>query len=364
MSAIRRVRQVVELTKAPKLTSSRIPLYAWTPRSQLVTPVTETTRARYPAIDCHNHLGRWLSSDWMVRDVPDILRILDEANVERLVNLDGLWGDELSANLDRYDRAFPGRFTTYCQIDWQQMTTPDGAARLMTQLEDSHRRGAKGVKIWKNLGLQFKDARGRRLRTDDDSVVALLRRAGELGLPVLIHTADPTAFFEPLNGDNERIEELTRYPEAWVGDRARFPTFATLMEEFDALLAQASGTQFIGAHVGCQAEDLTQVSDRLDAHPNLVVDIAGRISELGRQPRAFARFVSRYPDRILFGTDNYPVDSDTLGRYFRFLETDDEDFAYSCNDPPPLGRWNISAAALPDEHLRAIYRDNAIRLGL
>ena len=364
MSAIRRIRQLAELTKAPTLTSSRIPLYAWTPRSQLVTAVTETPQAKYPVVDCHNHLGRWLSSDWMVGDVPDMLRIMDEANVERLVNLDGLWGDELSSNVDRYDRAFPGRFTTYAQIEWEQLTTPDGLARLMAQLDDSRRRGAKGVKIWKNLGLHFKNAQGGRLGTDHHDVIALARRAGELGLPVLIHTADPRAFFEPLNGDNERIEELSRYPEAWVGDRARFPTFATLMLEFDALLAGAPDTQFIGAHLGCHAEDLADVSARLDAHPNLVVDIAGRISELGRQPRAFARFVSRHPDRILFGTDNYPLDSDTLGRYFRFLETEDENFPYSFDDPPPLGRWNISAAALPDKHLRAIYRDNAIRLGI
>lgn len=300
----------------------------------------------------------------MIPEVRDILKVMDDANVERVVNLDGLWGDELSANLDRYDRAHPGRFTTYCQVEWPQLTQPDGTARLIAQLEDSHRRGAKGIKVWKNLGLHFTDHEGNRLRTNNDQVISIMRRAGELGLPVLIHTADPLAFFEPLNGDNERIEELTRYPEAWVGDESRFPTFRTLMQEFDELLSAASDTLFIGAHVGCHAENLDDVSARLAAHPNFVVDIAGRISELGRQPRAFARFVAQHPDRILFGTDQYPLDADTLGRYFRFLETEDEDFPYSQDDPPPLGRWNISAANLSDEQLRLIYRDNALRLGL
>lgn len=364
MTAIRRVRQVLDLTRAPKLQSSRIPLYAWTPRSQLVVDETPLRAARYPAIDVHNHLGRWLSSDWMNPDVAAIVGIMDDLGIERVVNLDGLWGDELSANIHRYDRAHPGRFATFCHVEWERLATPDALPGLLEQLEDSRRRGARGVKVWKNLGLHFKREDGSRLQADDEPVVTVLRRAGDLGMPVLIHTADPTAFFAPLDGDNERLDELTRYPQTWVGDRRRFPTFDTLMREFDGLLAGASGTLFIGAHVGNHAENLADVSARLDRFDNLVVDIAGRISELGRQPRAFARFVEKHADRILFGTDNFPMEADTLTRYFRFLETDDEDFAYSMDDPPPLGRWRIGGADLGDAALRRIYRDNALRLGL
>lgn len=329
-----------------------------------MTPVTERPRPAYPAIDVHTHLGRWLSPAWAAPDVTALLDVLDAANVERVVNLDGRWGEELTANVERYDRAHPGRFTTYCHVDWSLLRAGAPASALVGQLEDSVRRGARGVKVWKDLGLRLRTATGARLRTCDEDVVTVLRRAGELGLPVLIHTADPPAFFDPMDGDNERIEELTRHPHWRVADARRYPTFATLLGEFDQLLSAAPQTQFIGAHVGAHAEDLADVSARLEAHPNIVVDIAGRLSELGRQPRAFARLVARHPDRVLFGTDSHGADPDTLGRYFRFLETDDENFAYSRSEPPPAGRWRIAGADLPDAFLRAIYRDNALRLGL
>ena len=87
------------------------------------------------------------------------------------------------------------------------------------------------------------------------------------------------------------------------------------------------------------------------------------IGELGRQPRRFARLVERHPDRVLFGTDAFPLDEDSLLTYARFLETDDECFSYAAGcDVPPQGRWDISGAALPPEHLQAVYADNARRL--
>ncbi|MCS0498535.1 amidohydrolase family protein [Protaetiibacter mangrovi] len=342
-----------------------LPLRDWTPRSMMRARATAVDVPHTPCIDVHNHLGRWLTDDgdWMIDDVPALLAVMDARHVETIVNLDGMWGDELEANLDRYDRAHPGRFATFCQLDWSLLGEPGGGERLLAQLDDSARRGARGVKIWKNLGLEVRDADGAVVAPDDPRVIALVAHAGELGIPVLIHTADPIAFFEPLDAANERLDELRGARDWWFGDRDRHPDFDTLLAAHARLVLACPGTDIIGAHLGCAAEDLDRVSDLMDAAPRYHADIAGRMAELGRQPRRFARLVAEHPDRILFGTDIYPASDEQYRLHYRFLETADEGFEYAPGEAiPPQGRWAVSAAALDPALLPALYRDNARRL--
>lgn len=339
-------------------------LTSWAPVAQLKARVTSVPRSRIPAVDIHNHLGRWLSDGgWMIADVPALVATMDAHNVETIVNLDGMWGEELDANLDRYDRAHPGRFVTFCQLDWPLLAEAEGVERLIASLEDSAARGARGVKVWKNLGLTVRDATGVLVSPDDERVARVLGRAGELGLPVLIHVADPIAFFEPVDEKNERLDELLEEKDWWFGDAERHPTFDRLLDALATLVLATPGTRYIGAHAGCAAEDLDRVETLLAAAPNFAIDIAGRMAELGRQPRRFRELISRFPDRVLFGTDIYPITSEQYELHFRFLESNDEAFAYAPDaDIPPQGRWTVSALHLPDEHLEAIYRGNARRI--
>ena len=338
-----------------------LPLATYQPRPRLVVPETAVDRPRYTAVDAHNHLGRWLTDDWCVPDVGALLALLDEADVATVVNLDGRYGAELEANLDRYDRAHPGRFATFCHVDFRRATEPGFEAALVAGLRESHARGARGLKVWKDLGLSFRDPAGELLLPDDPRLGALFHEAGVLGLPVLIHTADPVAFFDPVDHRNERLEELGVHPE-WSFAGPGFPTFDRLMASLESLVAAHPGTTFIGAHVGCHAEDLTRVGRLLDTYPNLAIDFSARIAELGRQPRAAAALFRAHAARILFGTDRYPPDLATYRRYFRFLETADEHFAYDDGPVPSQGRWAISALDLPDDVLRAIYHDTPRRV--
>lgn len=339
-------------------------LVDWHPRAQVAVPTTEVLRPRVPAIDIHNHLGRWLSDgEWMIPDVDSLLAIMDECGVETIVNLDGMWRDEVTANVERYDAAHPGRFITFCQLDWSQVARPDGVELLTASLDDSAARGARGVKVWKNLGLAIRDADETLILPDDPRVVAVLQHAGALGLPVLIHSADPKAFFEPLDESNERLDELLQQRDWWFGDPSVHPSFARLLEAHAALVAAAPGTTFIGAHFGCAAEELDRVERMLEANPNYHVDIAGRMAELGRQPRRVAALIARHPGRVLFGTDIYPATAEQYRLHYRFLETADESFEYAPGSPvPPQGRWNVSALDLDEASLTALYRDNARRL--
>ena len=320
-------------------------------------------RARFPAVDFHNHLGRWPSRDrrWMVADVGALLELMDSCNVASMVNLDGYWGEELEANLDRYDRAHPGRFSTFCRLDWPQATKPGGAARLEASLARSRRAGARGLKVSKELGLRWKDPRRRWLLPDDERLSPVWAAAGELGMPVLIHTADPVAFFQPVDRHNERLEELRLYPRHSVSGR-RFPGFGRLIDALEAVVAANPGTTFVGAHVGCYAENLAWVSRMLSTYANFHVDISGRVAELGRQPRAARRLVLEHADRVLFGTDAFPPEAAEIAVYFRFLETADEHFPYSGADAPRQGRWAVSGLDLPDDVLRKVYRENALRI--
>ena len=103
---------------------SRIPLADWHPRAQLRAPETSVERTAVPAVDVHNHLGRWLTpgtwpdGPWMIADPGALVADMDACRVETVVNLDGMWGDEVSANVERYDRAYEGRFLTFGRNDW------------------------------------------------------------------------------------------------------------------------------------------------------------------------------------------------------------------------------------------------------
>lgn len=349
---------------------TELPLRDFRPRDRLTRTRTSVPRPPVPAVDVHNHLGRWLApgGGWLVPSVPDLLATMDDVGVERVVNLDGRWGDELEANLARYDRAHPGRFATFCHVDWRPLAAGDDGRALVADLDASVAAGARGLKIWKDLGLGVRDASGALVAPDDERVVRVVRRAGEHGIPVLVHTADPVAFFDPLDASNERLEELAAQPDWWFGDRTRHPSFEDLMGGLERLVAACPGTTVIGAHVGCHAEDLGAVRRMMTTHPNFHADLGGRLGEIGRQPRAFARLVAEHPDRILFGTDAYPPEPQAYRNLYRFLETDDEHWPYEGADedaePGSQGRWRVSGAALPAEVLPAVYRDNAVRLGL
>jgi predicted TIM-barrel fold metal-dependent hydrolase len=336
----------------------------WAPRSQLRVRKTEVGQPAVPVVDVHNHLGRWLARDgWMIDDVDALIALMDACSVEAIVNLDGRWGDELTANVERYDRAHPGRFATFCHVDWSLLAEPGGVERAKASLDDSVARGACGLKVWKDLGLWVRDADGTVILPDDPRVVEVISHAGALGLTVLIHTADPIAFFEPLDRHNERLDELASVPEWWFGDRDVHPSFDRLLDAHAALVLACPGTTFIGAHAGCAAEDLDRVERLLASAPNYTIDTAGRMAELGRQPRRFARLVAAHPHQVLFGTDIYPASDEQYRLHYRFFESDDEGFAY---DPgsgiPGQGRWDVSALALDRSLLEGVYRGNALRI--
>ncbi len=347
-----------------------IQLADYRPRTALRVPTHDVLRPRFPVVDAHNHLGPGFGGDWADGDIEGLLATLDQAGVETLIDLDGGTGEGLDREIERWQARAPGRLVVFAGLDYDDWALdPAFGETEARRLRSAVGRGARGLKVWKLLGLQARDPAGRLVAVDDERLDPLWATAAELDLPVVIHIADPVAFFEPLDALNERYEELSEHPDwhfwptrpAGRPDEPGFPPFDELLAGFDRLVGRHPATTFVGAHVGCAAEDLSLVSRMLDAHPNLSVDIAARLGELGRQPYTARAFFLRHADRILFGTDA-PADPAVYRLHYRFLETWDESFDYGTDDVPGQGRWQIHGLGLPDDVLRAVYRDNARRV--
>ena len=335
-------------------------LQNFTPQSKLVTRTTRVEKPRFPAIDAHNHLGEDFGGGWDKRPLTELLDLLDQAGIARYVDLDGGWGESiLEAHLDHFKQPAPERFMVFGGLDWSQWLAQGNdfprwaAGRLRLQKE----RGAQGLKIWKGFGLSVKDHDDKLVEVDDPRLDPIWQTAGELHLPVIIHVADPVAFFDPIDENNERWEELGNHPD-WSFPSPPYPPFLHILEGLARLVTRNPGTTFIGAHVGCYAENLAWVGALLERCPNFFVDISARIGELGRQPYSARRFFLQYADRILFGSDMGPY-PEAYRVIYRFLETDDEYFNYNAAPIPMQGRWHVHGLYLPDDVLAKVYYQNA-----
>jgi predicted TIM-barrel fold metal-dependent hydrolase len=333
-------------------------LREWEPRSMLVTKVTRLEKPVAPAIDVHNHLGG--GKEWLTADrVAGYLTEMNAAGVRTVVNLDGGWGDRLSETLAALDEAHPDRFLTFALVNFEGIDDDDWGRREADRLEESFRAGAKGLKFHKSLGLTTRYRDGRLVPVDDPKLDAIWATCAKYHRPVMLHTADPAAFFTPLDRFNERWHELNEHPN-WLFYGERFPSREELLAQMTRVIAKHEMTTFICAHFGNNVEDLATLAGWLDDYPNMHIDIDARISELGRQPYTARKFFLKYQDRIMFGTDTTPA-REAFRIYYRFLETDDEYFDCAASHHRQ-GFWNIYGIFLPEEVLEKVYRKNAERL--
>ncbi len=345
------------------------------PRSMLQVPEHHLTEAKFPVVDVHTHFRYKLE---LRRDgrpaekkLDEFVELMDRNNIAVCVSLDGGMGEQLKQHKKFLWTKYPDRFVIFANIDFQgegkaddpatwDCQREDFARRMALELAEAKKAGASGVKFFKSFGLTWKNPDGSLIRIDDERWDPIWTACGELGLPVIMHTADPAAFFEPIDETNERWEELHRHPD-WSFHGDEFPSREELLAARNRVIKRHPKTTFIGAHVANNPEDLATVGNWLDEYPNLYVEIASRIGELGRQPYTARNFVIGYQNRVLLGTDG-PWPEARLALYWRFLETYDEYFPYSEKDFPPQGFWNIYGLGLPDEVLRKVYAENAARV--
>ncbi len=346
----------------------RIPFYEYDPPSTLRVPGHPVTRARYPFVDVHNHQFRMPE-----QDLSELVAEMDELNMAVMVNLSGR-GFRRIENPDGTTRfalqepgyleravenartSAPGRFVIFTNVDFEGIDEPGWGERTAAQVAADVGHGAQGLKIYKSLGMDATDASGKRIPVDDPRLDPVWAKCAELGIPVLIHSADPAQFWQPKDGANERLYELIERPERYR-DPAENASWEQILAEQHNLFRRHPETTFINAHLGWLGNDLGRLGELLDELPNVYTEIGAVLAELGRQPRFARDWLIRHQDRVLFGKDSWaPAEYHV---YFRVLETADDYFDYYRRRH---AFWKIYGLDLPDEVLRKVYYANALRI--
>lgn len=331
----------------------RMDFEVYDPPSTLVVPEHRISRAKFPFIDVHNHQFGMPSAN-----LNSLLQEMDKLNMAVMVNLSGRGrgsSEHLEAALKNVRKYDARRFAVFTNIDFSDIDDPDWQQRTMKQLEDDVRMGAKGLKIYKNLGMSARDSKGERIRIDDPRIGPVWDKCGELGIPVLIHSADPRQFWQPIDENNERWLELKLRPGRRHDNDP--VSWETIIAEQHNIFRKHKKTKFINAHLGWFGNDLKKLGLLMDEFPNMYTEIGAVIAELGRQPRYGRTFMIRYQDRVMFGKDSWVPEE--YATYFRVLETADDYFPYHKRYH---AFWRMYGLDLPDEVLKKIYYKNALKV--
>ena len=353
------------------------------PDNPLVLEKHEPTSPHCPVINVHTHMSmiiakpkelaermtKWfiakLGGDnpttrdyqrWLYthdKTVDDIVRTMDEAGVEQYVDLDGVL--ETPEHLKLYG-SHRDRFILFHLWSLEDWESPDYGKRRARDLQEAVEQGARGLKAHKTIGMTARDSKGCIVPIDDERFDPLWDKAGELGIPILMHVSDPLPYFQPIDGRNIAYRKLCGNPLRWYHP-PDYPAKQDILDQRNRMLARHPRTKFIGPHYGNQAENIGAVAELFDRYPNFFVDMSYALVPLGLQPHACRKHFIKYQDRILFGTDGLPA-VDRYFMHYRWLETDDDYF--DCN----TGAWpdRISGLNLPKKVLEKIYRKNARRI--
>ncbi len=351
------------LLTAPAIAQSTMGFEEYDPASTLKVKEHKVVKAKFPFIDVHNH--QW---DMPRQDLGALLTKMDSLNMKLMVNLSGRsykessgrngffdvnGFDYLKSSIGNINKTTPNRLVVFTNISFVGFGEQDWLQRTLQQLEQDVKAGARGLKLYKEFGMEFKDEKNQIIKIDDSRLDAVWDKCGELNIPVLIHSADPKSFWLPVDKKNERWLELTTHP-----DRKRTatdPSWDEVIKEQHHMFLKHPHTKFIAAHFGWMASDLEALGNFLDSATNVYVEFGAVISELGRQPRAAKAFFTKYQDRILFGKDSWVPEE--YATYFRVLETEDEYFPYH---KKYHAYWKMYGLGLPDDILKKVYYKNAL----
>ena len=334
----------------------------YSPKSTLVVDENKIYRSKFPFIDVHSH--HW---DMPIQDLSTLVSEMDSLNMAYLINLSGsglatffgkqdLMEKNLTSSIKNVKENFPKRFGVFFNINFNRIDDENFKRNTTLLINDAVNQGAIGLKVYKNLGLNLRDSKGKRVPVDDERLSFIWEECAKLNIPVLIHSGEPKAFFDPIDKFNERWLHAREKPNSFRSSD-QYPAFDKVMLEQHNMFRKHSKTTFINAHFGWYANDLSKLSKILDELQNVSVEFGAVINELGRQPRAAKKFFIEYQDRILFGKDIYKKDEYYI--YFRVLETSDEYIQYYRKRH---GLWRLYGMGLPDDILKKIYYENALKM--
>ena len=335
----------------------------YSPKSSLVVDENPRSSAKFPFVDVHSH--QWKMP---VMDFTNLVAEMDSLNMGYMINLSGSGFATFAGNQNLMDislteslenikkQGVSNRFGVFVNIDFNKIDDPDFGTNNVEIIKDAVMQGVIGLKVYKNLGLNLKDNSGERVKVDDKRLNPIWEVCGELNIPVLIHSGEPSPFFDPIDKHNERWLHARQKPQSFRNSN-EYPSFDEVMQEQYNMFKNNPNTTFINAHLGWYGNDLDKMSTQLDDLTNVYTEIGAVIAELGRQPIRARRFFIEHQDRVLFGKDTYKKSEFDV--YFRILETSDEYFDYYRKRH---AHWKMYGLNLPDSILKKLYYKNARKL--
>ncbi|MGB8480239.1 MAG: amidohydrolase family protein [Acidobacteriaceae bacterium] len=251
--------------------------------------------------------------------------------------------------------------STFDPFKYNQTGFASNANRIINE-DFSH--GAVAVKIWKNVGMEIKDAKGNYIMPDNPVFEPIFKNIAAHNKTLVAHLADPNTIWEAPNPNAADYDYYTQHPELYMYSKPGAPSKAAILVARDHVLEANPKLRVVGAHLGSMEADFHQLAQHLDKYPNFAVDLAARMPYVEMQPRAdLIAFITKYQDRLIYATDNElnpdsnPQDTmkeweDRYANDWRFFAT---------NDVVEYNGRKIRGLALPQPILRKLYHDNAVK---
>jgi predicted TIM-barrel fold metal-dependent hydrolase len=335
------------------------------PLTLLRLPRTNITRAKFPAIDFHVH-ARELTT---AAAYQSLIKLMDSIGMGAIVNLNGGTGQALDTSL-KAGEPYRDRVANFITFSAAGINEPGWSQKFAAEMERAFKAGALGMKVSKALGQEVKNPDGSFIQADDPRLDPVWAMAAKYDKPIMIHISDSIGRFYPIGPKNERYEAgLWRRPGDVSGNLNRSgPSHEVIEKARENMHKKHPKTRFVNAHMAMLYYDPQKLARFLDTYPNADIELSATFQDLGRAPRLWREFIIKYQDRVLMGSDGNPgrgADEFWLP-HWRCLETYDEYFYHPAQirtdgGSPGHGRWNISGLGLPDDVLRKVYYQNALR---
>lgn len=323
------------------------------PVSIYKTPVANLKKTKYPAYDMHSH-----PYAKTVAEVDEWVKTMDETNIAKTMILTYTTGKEFDSIVDLYAK-YKDRFIIFCGFDYTGADQPGWAGKAVAELERCVKKGARGVGELgdKGLGeLYSKPTPGMGIHIDDPRMKPLIKKCGDLKIPINIHVAEDAWMYLPSDSLNDGLMNAATWKvDMSKPDKLNHDQLVTTLEN---AVRDNPGTTFIASHLANTCSDLSQLAKLFDRYQNLYADISARYGEIAPIPRYVHAFMEKYADRIVYGTDMSPNKSMYLIT-IRILESADEHFY---EHEQFSYHWPLYGLELSDATLKKIYNTNSVKI--
>ncbi len=325
----------------------------YSPRSIYKIPVTKIEKAKFPVLDMHSHPYAKTADEIM-----EWVRTMDKFGIEKTTILTYQTGKSFDSIYNIYSK-YNGRFEVWCGFDFTGYNEKGWSKKAVRELERCYKVGARGVGELGDKGeglLYSKPTPAYGMHIDDERMKPLIKKCGELGMPINIHVAEPYWMYGPIDRHNDGLMNAGK----WKIDTSKKDILlhADLIKTLENAVKANPNTTFIACHFANCSYDLNIIGALLSKYDNLYADISARYGETAPIPRYTKTFYEKNQDKLIYGTD-MGFDSEMYKTTFRILETEDEHFYEKSFFNY---HWPLHGLGLSDTVLKKLYYENAKKI--